>query len=78
MRAKVVIDKFGTTRTGDTNEPPPGGNTARRSSRDFAVKLDADASYPALISLIRTLRAVDGDMTLDDDTASPMSRRNFA
>ena len=74
MRAKIVTDKFGTTRTGDTNEPPPGGITARRSSRDFAVKLDADASYPALISLIRTLNAVDGDMTLADDTASPKSR----
>jgi hypothetical protein len=77
MRAKIVIDKFGTTRTGDTNEPPPGGVTARRSNRDFVVKLDADASYPALISLIRTLRAVDGDMTLADDTASPMSREEL-
>ena len=68
MRAKFVIDKLGTTRTGDTNEPPPGGVTGRRSNRDFVAKLDADASYPALISLIHTLRAVDGEMTLADDT----------
>lgn len=74
MRAKIVIDKFGTTRAGDTTEPPPGGVTAKRSNRDFAVKLDADVSYPALISLIRTLRAVDGQMTLADDPASPMTR----
>ena len=74
MRAKFVIDKLGTTRTGDTNEPPPGGVTGRRSNRDFVAKLDADASYPALISLIRTLRAIDGEMTLADDTVSPMSR----
>ena len=67
MRAKIVIDKLGTTRTGDTNEPPLGVVTARRSNRDFAVKLDADTSYPALISLIRTLRAADGEMTLADD-----------
>ena len=68
MLAKIVIDKLGSTRTGDTNEPPPGGVTARRSNRVFVVKLDADASYPALISLIRTLRAFDGEMTLADDT----------
>ena len=68
MRAKIVIDKFGTTRAGDTTEPPPGGVTAKRSNRDFAVKLDADVSYPALIGLIRTLRAVDAQMTLADDT----------
>jgi hypothetical protein len=74
MRAKIVIDKYGTTRAGDTTEPPPSGVTAKRSNHDFAVKLDADVSYPALISMLRTLRAVDGQMTLADDPASPMRR----
>ena len=74
MRAKIIIDRFGTTRAGDTTEPPPGGVTAKRSNRNFAVKLDADVSYSALISLIRTLGAVDGQMTLANDPASPMAR----
>ena len=74
MRAKIVIDKLGTPRIGDTTEPPPDGVTAKRSNRDFAVKLDADVSYPALIGLISTLRAVDGQMTLADNPASPMPR----
>ncbi len=77
MRAKIVIDKLGTTRTGDTNGPPPGGVTARRSNRDFADKLGADASYPMLISLIRTLRAVDSNVTLAEDTMSQMSREEL-
>lgn len=67
MRAKIFTDKFGTTLAGDTTEPSPGVVTAKRSNRDFAVKPDADVSYPALIGLIRTLRAVVDQMTLADD-----------
>ncbi len=74
MRAEIVINLSDTTRAGDTTEAPTGGVTAKRSNRDFAVKLDADVSYPALINLIRTLRAVDGQVTLADDPASPMTR----
>ena len=74
MRAKIVIDLSGTTRAGDTTEAPTGDLTAKRSNRDFAVKLDADVSYPVLINLIRTLRAVDGQVTLANNPASKITR----
>ena len=74
LRAKIVINLSETTRAGDTTEAPTGGVTAKRSNRDFAVKLDADVSYPVLINLIRTLRAVYGQVTLADDPASPITR----
>lgn len=77
MRAQIVINKFGTTQTGTGSKPPSGGILARRSNRDFSIVLDQAVTIAALIALMRTLRAIDGQMKLDSDNALPMTRQKM-
>jgi len=78
MRAQIAINKSGVTQASSVGgKPPPGGILARRTNRKFSVFLDRDVTIPALINLIRTLRAIDGEMTLNDQETKPMNRQKL-
>jgi hypothetical protein len=77
MRAQIFINRFGTTQAATGKRPPYGGIVAHRSNRFFSIILDDMATIPALINLIRTLRAVESDIILNGASTKPLTRQQM-
>jgi len=64
MRANIAINDRGAVLTANGTTPPPGGMLATRLNQNFAITLDRAPTVNALLTLIRTLRAIDTNMEL--------------
>jgi len=66
MRANIAINDLGIVLASSNAAPSTGGAVAVRVNQRVAITLGSDPTVAALLSLIRTLRAVKAPITLID------------
>ena len=64
MRANITINDAGTILAASNSPPPTGGAAVSRVNQKMFITLGAKPTVPALLSLIRALRAVKTAITL--------------
>jgi len=64
MRANIAINEDGIIQPSTTPYPPNGGTLVKRTNKLFTVTLSENPTVRALLTLVRTLRAVETKMQL--------------
>ena len=65
MRANITINDAGTILAASNSPPPTGGAAVSRVNQKMFITLGAKPTVPALLSLVRALRAVKTTIILD-------------
>ena len=73
MRANISINNEGVILTPSDRLPPVGGLFVARINQQIAITLDKKPTTIALLSLIRTLRAIRGTITLTHSASNEAS-----
>jgi hypothetical protein len=64
MRANITINDRGAIRASNGGGQPRGGLQATRLNQKFTITLGETPTVYALLTLIRTLRAIDSSMAI--------------
>ena len=74
MRAQIAITRTGVTQASNEKAPPEGGVLARRTNGDFRISLHRHVSEPALIHMMRALRALAPDFEMSVEMAGNVTQ----